>query len=133
MIARRRPWRLASPRHAACGGFAEPDRRARFRQFRHRVAPDDGGVATTRLTAVFTGDASLRRRPMRRVLGPLKLFGAEYGARAGGLMPVTLKGAAQPISDRTTTVTVASAQVKSAMLLAALNAPGRSRISQTEP
>ncbi|MGC9954341.1 MAG: 3-phosphoshikimate 1-carboxyvinyltransferase [Rhizomicrobium sp.] len=89
-----------------------------------------GATATTHLTAVFTGDASLRKRPMGRVLEPLRLFGAEYEARAGGLMPVTLKGAAEPICvDHK--VTVASAQVKSAMLLAALNAPGRSRISQT--
>jgi len=89
-----------------------------------------GAMATTRVSAVFTGDASLRKRPMGRVLEPLRLFGAEYEARAGGLMPVTLKGAAQPIcADHT--LSVASAQVKSAMLLAALNAPGRSRIAQT--
>jgi len=88
-----------------------------------------GAMATTPVTVVFTGDASLRKRPMGRVLEPLKLFGAEYEARAGDLMPVTLMGAAQAICvDHK--VAVASAQVKSAMLLAALNAPGRSCISQ---
>ena len=86
-------------------------------------------MATTPVTAVFTGDASLRSRPMGRVLEPLKLFGAEYSARERGLMPVTLKGARQSICVEHT-VNVASAQVKSAMLLAALNAPGLSRISQ---
>jgi 3-phosphoshikimate 1-carboxyvinyltransferase len=88
-----------------------------------------GAMATTPVTAVFTGDASLRKRPMGRVLEPLKLYGAEYDARPGGLMPVTLKGAveAMPVEYL---VPMASAQVKSAMLLAALNAPGRSRISQ---
>ena len=88
-----------------------------------------GAMATTPVTAVFTGDASLRKRPMGRVLEPLKLFGAEYDARPGGLMPVTLKGAAQAMPTDYL-VPMASAQVKSAMLLAALNAPGRSRISQ---
>jgi 3-phosphoshikimate 1-carboxyvinyltransferase len=88
-----------------------------------------GAMATTPVTAVFSGDDSLRRRPMGRVLEPLTLFGAEYEARPGGLMPVTLKGAPQPICTDYL-VPMASAQVKSAMLLAALNAPGRSRISQ---
>lgn len=88
-----------------------------------------GAMATTPVTAVFTGDASLRKRPMGRVLGPLKLFGTEYDAQPGGLMPVTLKGAGEAICVDYL-VPMASAQVKSAMLLAALNAPGRSRISQ---
>jgi 3-phosphoshikimate 1-carboxyvinyltransferase len=89
-----------------------------------------GMMATTPITAVFTGDASLRRRPMGRVLEPLTRFGASYTAREGGLMPLTLRGAADamPIDHK---VAVASAQVKSALLLAALNAPGRSRISQS--
>jgi 3-phosphoshikimate 1-carboxyvinyltransferase len=90
-----------------------------------------GGMATTPITAVFTGDASLRGRPMRRVLDPLTKFGAEYTARDGGLMPVTLSGARNAICVDTE-VTVASAQVKSALLLAALGAPGRSRIVQRE-
>lgn len=88
-----------------------------------------GAMATTPVTAVFTGDASLRSRPMGRVLDPLKAFGASYDARDGGLMPLTLRGAADPVPVDVT-VTVASAQVKSALLLAALNAPGRSRIVQ---
>jgi 3-phosphoshikimate 1-carboxyvinyltransferase len=88
-----------------------------------------GAMATTPVTAVFTGDASLRKRPMGRVLDPLKLYGAEYDARPGGLMPVTLKGAVEAM-PADYLVPMASAQVKSAMLLAALNAPGRSRISQ---
>ncbi len=89
-----------------------------------------GAMATTPITAVFTGDASLRGRPMARVLDPLLHFGATYTSRARGLMPVTLTGAGQPIAvDHH--VAVASAQVKSAMLLAALGAPGRSRVSQS--
>jgi 3-phosphoshikimate 1-carboxyvinyltransferase len=86
-----------------------------------------GAVATTPITTIFTGDASLRRRPMRRVLEPLALFGGSAEAREGGLLPVTLKGARSPapIEHR---LKVASAQVKSALLLAALNVPGRSTI-----
>jgi 3-phosphoshikimate 1-carboxyvinyltransferase len=85
-----------------------------------------GAMATTPISAVFTGDSSLRKRPMKRVLDPLTKFGAEYD---GGTMPLTLKGAAQPICIDYA-VTVASAQVKSALLFAALNAPGRTRITQ---
>jgi 3-phosphoshikimate 1-carboxyvinyltransferase len=88
-----------------------------------------GAVATTPMIAVFTGDASLRTRPMLRVLEPLTHFGATFRARDGGLLPVTLAGAAWPICIEHR-VAVPSAQVKSALLLAALNAPGRSRIVQ---
>ena len=91
-----------------------------------------GAVATTTMTAVFTGDASLRRgRPMKRVLELAGSVRARHTrAREGGLMPVTLKGARQPLAIEHE-VAVASAQVKSALILAALpNAPGRSRIVQ---
>ena len=89
-----------------------------------------GAMATTPIAATFTGDESLRRRPMKRVLDPLTKFGATYDARDGGLMPLTVTGAARPICIDYD-VTVASAQVKSALLLAALGAPGRSRIFQS--
>jgi len=111
------------------GGWGEPENVLDFGNSGTGSRLVMGAMATTPIAAVFTGDVSLRKRPMGRVLEPLKLFGAEYSARAGGLMPVTLKGAAQPISVEHK-VAVASAQVKSAMLLAALNAPGHSRISQ---
>jgi 3-phosphoshikimate 1-carboxyvinyltransferase len=88
-----------------------------------------GIAATTPVISVFTGDSSLRRRPMKRVLDPLTHFGASYEAQPGGLMPVTLTGAG-PALAIDYEVTVASAQVKSALLFAALNATGRSRISQ---
>jgi 3-phosphoshikimate 1-carboxyvinyltransferase len=111
------------------GGFSEPDEALDFGNSGTGSRLVMGAVATTTMTAVFTGDASLRGRPMKRVLEPLRLFGAEFTAREGGLMPVTLKGARQPISIEHE-VAVASAQVKSALILAALNAPGRSRIVQ---
>jgi 3-phosphoshikimate 1-carboxyvinyltransferase len=86
-----------------------------------------GAVATTPISVMFTGDASLRRRPMQRVLAPLSLFGAQAEGREGGFLPIMLKGARNPgpIEYR---LRVASAQVKSALLLAALNVPGRSTI-----
>ena len=111
------------------GGWGEPDNVLDFGNSGTGSRLVMGAMATTPVTAVFTGDASLRSRPMGRVLEPLKLFGAEYSARERGLMPVTLKGARQSICVEHT-VNVASAQVKSALLLAALNAPGLSRISQ---
>lgn len=89
-----------------------------------------GAMATTAISAVFTGDASLRKRPMKRVLEPLTLFGTGYETMPGGLMPLTVKGAVEAVPV-TYHVPMASAQVKSAMLLAALNAPGISKISQT--
>jgi 3-phosphoshikimate 1-carboxyvinyltransferase len=90
-----------------------------------------GAMATTPITAVFTGDASLRSRPMARVVDPLKAFGVTYqGQGPKALMPLTLQGARDARSI-TESVKVASAQVKSALLLGALNARGTTRITQT--
>jgi 3-phosphoshikimate 1-carboxyvinyltransferase len=89
-----------------------------------------GAMTTTPITATFTGDASLRSRPMARVVDPLKAFGLTYeGQGPKALMPVTLHGAKDAKAVRVHVAT-ASAQVKSALLLAALNAQGTSRISQ---
>jgi 3-phosphoshikimate 1-carboxyvinyltransferase len=89
-----------------------------------------GAVATTPIRATFTGDASLRSRPMARVLDPLTPFGTRYeGQGPKALMPVTVIGAANAPAI-SCDVAVASAQVKSALLLAALKAEGTSRISQ---
>lgn len=91
-----------------------------------------GVVGGHAITATFDGDASLRKRPMRRILDPLTLMGAEVVSEAeGGRVPVTLKGAADPtpIEYRTP---VPSAQLKSAVLLAGLNSPGRTVVIETE-
>src|SRR3954466_12165509 len=81
-----------------------------------------GAMATTPITAVFTGDASLRSRPMARVVAPLEAFGLRYeGQGPKALMPLTLHGA-RDAKGTTVHVATASAQVKSALLLAALNA-----------
>ena len=84
------------------------------------------------VTTTFDGDASLRKRPMRRILDPLVLMGTEVLAEAeGGRCPITLRGTAEPapIEYRTP---VASAQIKSAILLAGLNALGRTTVIETE-
>lgn len=89
-----------------------------------------GAMATTPITVTFTGDASLHSRPMARVVAPLEAFGITYeGQGPKALMPLTLHGA-KDARAVTTHVATASAQVKSALLLAALNANGVSRISQ---
>ena len=89
-----------------------------------------GAMATTPITATFTGDASLRSRPMARVVAPLEAFGVTYeGQGPKALMPLKLHGA-KDAKAVTAHVATASAQVKSALLLAALNANGISRISQ---
>ncbi len=91
-----------------------------------------GVVGGHDVTASFDGDASLRKRPMRRILDPLMLMGAEVVSQAeGGRCPITIKGAAEPnpIEYRTP---VASAQIKSAVLLAALNAPGETTVIEAE-
>ncbi|HSM94797.1 MAG TPA: 3-phosphoshikimate 1-carboxyvinyltransferase [Rhizomicrobium sp.] len=111
------------------GGWSQPEQDLDFGNSGTGSRLVMGAMATTPITAVFTGDASLRSRPMKRVLEPLEKFGATWESAEGGRMPVTLHGTARPICIDYD-VKVASAQVKSALLLAALNAPGRTRITQ---
>jgi 3-phosphoshikimate 1-carboxyvinyltransferase len=88
-----------------------------------------GLAATVRGVSVFTGDASLRRRPMARVLEPLGRLGARYLARGGGFAPFAVRGGA--LAGGTIELPVASAQVKSALLLAGLAAS--SPVTVVEP
>jgi 3-phosphoshikimate 1-carboxyvinyltransferase len=91
-----------------------------------------GMLASHDLFAVLTGDASLRSRPMRRVTDPLAACGARFTGRAGGRLPLAIEGArdATPLDYR---LPVASAQVKSALLLAGLNARGVTRVEEPAP
>jgi len=91
-----------------------------------------GLVASHPVTATFTGDASLSKRPMGRVIDPLSQMGAEFTSSPGGRLPLTMRGAAAavPIEYR---LPVASAQVKSAVLLAGLNTPGITRVIEPVP
>ncbi|MGD9616888.1 MAG: 3-phosphoshikimate 1-carboxyvinyltransferase [Alphaproteobacteria bacterium] len=91
-----------------------------------------GILATHNLTAFVTGDGSLRRRPMRRVIEPLSRFGTHFVAREGGRLPLAVTGAADPAPIEYQ-LPVPSAQVKSAVLLAGLNTPGVTSVIETEP
>jgi len=109
------------------GGLAEPDNVLDFGNSGTGARLVLGTVATSPLTAIFTGDASLRRRPMGRVTVPLARMGAEFLARDGGRLPLTVRGPRDPLPIAYT-LPVPSAQVKSAVLLAGLNAPGETSV-----
>lgn len=91
-----------------------------------------GLLASHDLTATFTGDASLSRRPMARITTPLAQMGAQFMTAPGDRLPLTMRGLvpAVPIAYR---LPVASAQVKSAILLAGLNTPGITRVIEPVP
>jgi 3-phosphoshikimate 1-carboxyvinyltransferase len=91
-----------------------------------------GLVASHDFAATFTGDASLRRRPMGRVVEPLQRIGARFVGRSGGRLPLTVVGTAHPLPIEYE-LPVASAQVKTAVLLAGLNAPGITTVIEPEP
>ncbi|MFC3086052.1 3-phosphoshikimate 1-carboxyvinyltransferase [Tabrizicola soli] len=114
------------------GGFREPEDVIDCGNSGTGVRLIMGTMATAPITATFTGDASLRKRPMGRVTDPLALFGARAYGRQGGRLPMTVVGAANPVPVRYA-LPVASAQVKSAVLLAGLNAPGETVVIEKEP
>jgi len=113
------------------GGFGEPDQVIDCGNSGTGVRLIMGAMASSAITATFTGDASLNKRPMARVTDPLSLFGCQAVGRDGGRLPMTLVGAADPVPV-SYTVPVPSAQVKSAVLLAGLNAPGETVVTEAE-
>lgn len=121
-------WRVQG---VGVGGFAEPDQVIDCGNSGTGVRLIMGAMATSPIAATFTGDASLNRRPMARVTDPLALFGARAVGRSGGRLPMTILGAEHPVPVRYT-LPVPSAQVKSAVLLAGLNAPGRTVVIERE-
>jgi 3-phosphoshikimate 1-carboxyvinyltransferase len=121
-------WRVKG---VGVGGFQEPKDVVDHGNSGTGVRLVMGAMATTDIAATFTGDASLRGRPMGRITDPLALFGAEARGRRGGRLPITLSGAANPVPIQYTTP-VPSAQVKSAVLLAGLNAPGETIVIEKE-
>lgn len=91
-----------------------------------------GLIAGHNITATMTGDASLVKRPMKRVIEPLSMMGARFETADGGRLPMTIHGAekTKPIEYR---LPIASAQVKSAILLAGLNAHGVMTVIENHP
>ncbi len=113
-------------------GFAEPATPLDFGNSGTGCRLVMGAVAGCPIAATFDGDASLRKRPMRRVLDPLALMGARItDAAEGGRLPVTLAGARDPMPIVYRTP-VPSAQIKSAVLLAGLAAPGTTTVIEAE-
>jgi 3-phosphoshikimate 1-carboxyvinyltransferase len=114
------------------GGLAEPEDLLDLGNSGTAARLLIGILATHPITAFVTGDASLRRRPMGRVVEPLSRIGARFVAREGARLPLAISGAANPvpISYR---LPVPSAQVKSAVLLAGLNAAGSTTVIEPQP
>ncbi|MFT3988911.1 3-phosphoshikimate 1-carboxyvinyltransferase [Aestuariivirga sp.] len=122
-------WRVQG---VGIAGLKSPDAPLDFGNSGTGVRLAMGLMATTPLTATCQGDASLHKRPMGRVTKPLELFGARFETAEGGRLPLTLHGAKDPVPV-TYTLPVASAQVKSAVLLAALNTPGITTVIEPTP
>jgi 3-phosphoshikimate 1-carboxyvinyltransferase len=119
-------------RGVGVAGFAEPASPLDFGNSGTGCRLVMGAVAGCPISAVFDGDASLRSRPMRRILDPLELMGAKAGeTKEGGRLPLTLHGARDPLPILYRTP-VASAQIKSAVLLAGLAAPGLTTVIEQE-
>lgn len=113
-------------------GFAEPKGPLDFGNSGTGCRLAMGAVAGCPITATFDGDASLRSRPMRRILDPLELMGARsQDSAAGGRLPLAIHGARDPVPIVYRTP-VASAQIKSAVLLAGLSAPGVTTVIENE-
>ena len=113
-------------------GFAQPQGPLDFGNSGTGCRLVMGAVAGCPISAVFDGDASLRSRPMRRVLDPLELMGAKVGSsEQDGRLPLMLNGARDPVPIVYRTP-VASAQIKSAVLLAGLAAPGVTTVIEQE-
>jgi 3-phosphoshikimate 1-carboxyvinyltransferase len=122
-------WRIHG---VGVGGFASPAQALDFGNSGTGCRLAIGAVAGCPVTATFDGDASLRKRPMRRVLEPLEKMGARAtDAAEGGRLPLTLIGARDPIPI-TYESPVPSAQLKSAVLLAGLAAPGETTVIEAE-
>jgi 3-phosphoshikimate 1-carboxyvinyltransferase len=114
------------------GGLGEPDRVLDMGNSGTAARLLMGLVASHSFVSFFTGDASLCRRPMGRIAEPIERMGARVIARTGGRMPLAVTGTAEPLPI-TYRLPMASAQVKSAVLLAGLNAPGITTVIEPQP
>src|SRR6185437_4008058 len=109
------------------GGLAEPEAPLDLGNAGTATRLLMGILATHPFTSFMTGDASLRSRPMARVMTPLGQMGARFVARSGNRLPLAIIGTENPMPV-SYTLPVASAQVKSAILLAGMNTPGSTTV-----
>ncbi|MDQ4087396.1 MAG: 3-phosphoshikimate 1-carboxyvinyltransferase [Pseudomonadota bacterium] len=114
------------------GGLLQPQAALRMGNSGTSARLLAGLVASHRLRATFTGDRSLSRRPMERVAAPLRRIGAGVTTSAGGTLPMLVEGLA-PAVPRSHRLSIASAQLKSALLLAGLNTPGVTEVREAAP
>lgn len=114
------------------GGLAEPEQLLDLGNSGTGARLLMGAVATHPFTTFFTGDRSLCRRPMGRIAKPLEEMGARFVSRSGQRLPLAVQGTATPVPIRYR-LPVASAQVKSAVLLAGLNTAGDTVVIEPEP
>jgi 3-phosphoshikimate 1-carboxyvinyltransferase len=122
-------WRIHG---VGVGGFAQPASPLDFGNSGTGCRLALGAVAGSPVTATFDGDASLRKRPMQRVLDPLEKMGARViDCAEGGRLPLTLQGTRDPIAI-VYEPPVPSAQLKSAVLLAGLSAPGETTVIEAQ-
>lgn len=122
-------WRV---RGRGVGGLSEPDRVLDMGNSGTGARLLLGLVASHPFISFFSGDASLSARPMRRVIEPLTEMGATVWSRSGARLPLAIRGADDPLPIEHT-MAVASAQVKSAILLAGLNTPGCTTVHEPQP
>jgi len=122
-------WRIDG---VGTGGLSEPDDILYMGNSGTGTRLMMGLCATHGFTSFFSGDKSLIKRPMLRAITPLKKFGAEFITREKGLLPLAVIGAKNPMPI-SYELPVASAQVKSAILLAALNTPGKTTVIEKTP
>ena len=122
-------WRIHG---VGVGGLLQPDSAIEMGNSGTSTRLLMGLIASHGIAATFTGDASLSQRPMGRVIEPLSQMGASFEASPGGTLPLMMRGAhpAVPIEYR---LPVASAQVKSAVMLAGLNTPGVTTVIEPVP
>jgi 3-phosphoshikimate 1-carboxyvinyltransferase len=122
-------WRIHG---VGVGGLHEPDEVLDMGNSGTSTRLLMGLVGGCDITATFTGDGSLVKRPMKRVVTPLEMMGAQFMCRSGDRLPLTVKGAREALSIEYK-LPVASAQVKSAIMLAGLNAAGRTTVIEGKP
>jgi len=114
------------------GGLLQPERALEMGNSGTSTRLLMGLIASHGITAAFAGDASLSKRPMGRVIDPLSTMGASFTPSPGGTLPLMMEGM-QPAVPITYRLPVASAQVKSAVLLAGLNTPGTTTVIEPTP